>query len=214
MSDVWLSHRAGAPLVDHLTSRGHAVHLIADDPRLSPGIASHADLRMCKMGVSGPVLRMEGVPSPGYPREAAMCALVLEGFLIHRLDVTDKNILQYCRERGFREIHVRQGYTRCSCVPVDGRSLITADPGILAALAAVPEIRVLRVREGRVSLPGYAQGFLGGCAGRVGDEILFNGDLTRHPDYIEIRDFIESRGLGVRFFPRYALTDIGSIIEE
>lgn len=143
-----------------------------------------------------------------------MCALVLDGLLMHRLDITDKGILQYCRERHFREIYVRQGYTRCSCVPVDGQSLITSDPGILTALSRVPEIDVLKVRPGHVSLPGYTQGFLGGCAGRVGDEVLFNGDLSRHPDYLEIRKFIESRGLKVRFFAGYGLTDIGSILEE
>ncbi len=214
MSDVWLSRRAGAELTAYIRSRGHRLRPVEDDPRFGPGVESHADLRMCKMGPSGPVLRLTGAPYPAYPRGAAMCAVVLEGFVIHRLDITDPGILAYCRERAFREINVRQGYARCSCLPVDGKSVITADPGICAALSRVPELRVLRVSPGHVSLPGFKTGFLGGAAGRVGDEILFNGDLKRHPDFEAIRDFIASRGLGVRFFESFALEDVGSIIEE
>ncbi len=203
-----------APLRAYIASRGRALRLLRDDPRYGPGVESHADLRFCKIGVSGPVLERETPPlSPAYPANAAMCALALDGFLVHRLDITDGAVLQYCRERNFREINVRQGYARCSCVPVDDRSVITSDPGIYRALSQIPEISVLKVQAGFVSLPGYPAGFIGGASGRVGDEIVFNGDLARHPDFEEIRTFICSRGLGLRYFPGQTLADIGSMIE-
>ena len=168
---------------------------------------------MCETGKV--LLRRDAPPSsPAYPDNASMCALALEGFLVHRLDITDRVILQYCRERGFREIHVNQGYTKCSCVRVDGKSVITSDPGVYAALAGVPELSVLKICPGFVSLPGYGTGFIGGASGRVGDEVVFNGDLSEHPDFRQISAFIAERGLRVKHFPGLPLTDVGSIIEE
>ncbi|MFR2966829.1 MAG: DUF6873 family GME fold protein [Anaerovoracaceae bacterium] len=61
---------------------------------------------------------------------------------------------------------------------------------------------------------GYKYGFLGGASGRIGDEIVFNGDLAAHSDYEEIKSFIQERGLRLVYFRQYPLTDIGSIIEE
>lgn len=211
MSVVYLSHLACAPLGDYLRSRGHTLRLIKEDNRFGPGVGSHADLRLCV--VNGKALFFEGEPLPRYPDNAAMCALVMEGFLIHRLDITSPVILNRCARLGYRTVNVRQGYTRCSCVPVDGKSLITSDPGIFAALSGIPELSVLKIREGGVSLPGYPSGFLGGASGRVGGEVLFNGDLSAHPDLPAIRDFVEKRGARLRYFPGFALCDIGAIIE-
>ncbi len=214
MSEIILSHLACGPLFDYLLSRGHTLRVLGDDPRYGCGVESHADLRFCKMGSRGPVLERETPPlSPAYPDNAAMCALIFDGFLIHRLDITDGNILKYCRERNYREINIRQGYAKCSCAVVDGRSVITSDPGIYIALSKLPELSVLKVSGGHVALPGFDTGFIGGASGRIGNEMVFNGDLSRHPDYDSIREFILSRGLGVRFFPGAELTDIGSIIE-
>jgi hypothetical protein len=94
---------------------------------------------------------------------------------------------------------------------VDEDSIITYDRGIAKAAEAAG-INVLTVDPGHVELPGYDTGFIGGTSGRVGDEIIFNGDLSAHPDCQAIRQFIEERGLKVRYFSGYPLRDIGSII--
>lgn len=211
MSAVWLSRHTCEPLKAYLRRRGHTLRLIEDDPRFGPGVSSHADLRLC--AVRGRPVFYEGVPLPRYPENAALCAVMLDGLLIHRPDITAPALRETCRALGFREVNVRQGYAKCSCVVVDGRSLITSDPGIYAALSREPGLSLLKIREGFVSLPGFPTGFLGGASGRVGDEIVFNGDLTAHPDFPAIRDFIRSRRLGVRTFPGIELCDIGSIIE-
>ncbi len=214
MSRVYLSRAAGEPLLEYL-SRRHTVVLTQDDPRYGPGVEAHTDLRLCKMGLRGPVLFSTEPPrSPAYPDNAAFCAVVLEGFLIHRLDITAPALVQYCRGHGLRAVNVRQGYTRCSCLPVDDRSLITSDPGLYTALREIPALSMLKIREGGVCLPGFETGFFGGAAGRVGDTVVFNGDLSAHPDAPAIRAFIASRGLEVQDFPAYPLTDIGSVIEE
>ncbi len=214
MSTVYLSHLASPRLQEYLLSRGHTLRLLDDDPRFGRGTEAHPDLRMCRLGPSGPVI-FGGVPeSPLYPACAAMCAAVLDGFLIHRLDITDPAVLQYCRERRFTEINVRQGFAKCSCVIVGPRSLITSDPGIFRALSNFPELDVLKVREGHVALPGFDHGFLGGASGLVGGELVFNGDLSAHPDFHLIEDFVISRGAGLKYFPGEPLSDTGSIIED
>ena len=118
------------------------------------------------------------------------------------------------RKIGLAFIHVNQGYTKCNCVVVDGNSVITADRGIVSALKKCPDIDVLPISQGFVRLEKFEYGFLGGASGKVGNEIVFNGDLSAHPDYEAICRFIEARGLSVKYFPGYPLTDIGSILTD
>ena len=109
-------------------------------------------------------------------------------------------------------IDVRQGYTKCSVVIVDEHSIITYDEGIVRACSKYPDLNVLKVSPGFVKLDGYDTGFIGGTSGRVGDEIIFHGDLFVHPDFQRIVSFIEKRGLTCRWFSDFKLTDIGSIL--
>lgn len=73
-------------------------------------------------------------------------------------------------------------------------------------------MNVLLVEPGFVKLRGADTGFIGGASGRVGGEIIFNGDLSVHPNFREITAFIETQGLGCKWFESYELEDIGSII--
>ena len=63
-----------------------------------------------------------------------------------------------------------------------------------------------------VVLPGFSYGFIGGASGRTGSEIVFNGDITMHPDCGKMLGFIRERGLTVKWFSGYPLTDIGTIL--
>ncbi|HHU17320.1 MAG TPA: hypothetical protein GXZ70_03740 [Clostridiales bacterium] len=91
-------------------------------------------------------------------------------------------------------------------------SAITSDNGIAAALKS-HSIDTLTISTANVRLKGFPYGFLGGASGRIDDKIIFNGNLSAHPDYLRIKDFIEERGLRVVFFEEYPLEDIGSIIQ-
>ena len=108
-------------------------------------------------------------------------------------------------------IDVRQGYTKCSTIIVDENSIITYDKGIAKPCEAAG-MNVLLVKPGFVKLRGADTGFIGGASGRVDGEIVFNGDLSVHPNFREITAFIEERGLGCKWFGSYELEDIGSII--
>lgn len=113
---------------------------------------------------------------------------------------------------GFSFLDVPQGYTRCCCLPVDDASFITADHGIAKALEAVGA-DVLLIETGHILLPGFDYGFIGGCAGHITPRtIIFNGDLSAHPDFNAITGFIHARDINTVYFKDYPLTDIGSIL--
>lgn len=209
---IYLSEKADSRLLQYLHNGGYEVTLIREAPALGKGVGAHADLHMCRIG-NGAVFAESGDFSPNYPQNAAFCAVCLDRYLIHRLDITAPSVLKRAEELGLTPVNVRQGYTRCSTVVVSGNAIITSDKGIYNAGLSLPDVDVLLINEGHVSLPGFPDGFLGGASGRAGGEIIFNGDLSRHPDFEAISDFIRSHGAEVRYFPEYELCDIGSIIE-
>ena len=122
-----------------------------------------------------------------------------------------EELLEEAKRLNLETIHVPQGYARCSILPVDENSIITSDRGVAAACT---QLDVLLISPGRIELPGYNTGFIGGTGGRAGKDIVFNGDLSAHPDFEIIKEFIESRGLQCVWTTDMPLTDIGSVIEE
>lgn len=158
------------------------------------------------LGSDAPVIEAPDVKS-GYPEEVAFNAACTGRYLICNPRYTAPEILDFDMEL----VDVAQGYAKCSIVIVDENSIITYDDGI-ARKARAHGLDVLTVSPGHVHLDGYKTGFIGGASGRVNDQIVFNGDLTAHPDYERIKDFIESRGLRCIWFEGWPLTDIGSIV--
>lgn len=207
-----LSPLAHQQLKAALTGQGYTIKYTIPWDTLAPPVAAHPDMQLCV--IKGQVIR--GTPhrvEPEYPRDVAYNALGLDGYFLHRLDATAPELLAAAERLGLEQVNVRQGYTKCSTVVVDGSAVITADSGIASALES-RGLAVLRIRPGHVTLPGYDLGFLGGASGRVGDAVWFNGDLSRHPDHVAIREFIQNRGLTVVDFPGTELVDIGSIIAK
>lgn len=216
MKTAYLSCRCHPLLAAYLRQSGYTLHPVQPHGMIYDAVDAHADMYYCKMGVTRHCHLFKGdIREIGraYPHDIPFNAVCLDNYLIHNLTYTSPALLNEARSLGMTLVNVRQGYTKCNCVVVDGHSLITADEGILRQLKKIPDVSVLPIRQGFVRLEGFEYGFLGGASGRVGDEIIFNGDLSSHPDDHAIRQFIESRGLTVKYFPEYPLTDIGSIIE-
>ncbi|MGP1442064.1 MAG: DUF6873 family GME fold protein [Anaerovoracaceae bacterium] len=164
-----------------------------------------------------------------YPHNVAYNALATDKIFIHNLKLTDSVLKKYADSAKLTSINVRQGYTKCSCIPVGDTAVITYDEGIAAAIEKhnegirknifknseefeLPLIDILLIRKGYVKLHGFDYGFLGGASGTVDNKIIFNGDIDIHPDAVRIRDFIEVHGFGVVSFPGEPLSDIGSVI--
>ena len=162
-----------------------------------------------------------------YPKDIRYCACSTGSYFLHKLKYTDPALLKAAKELGLELIDIPQGYAKCNIAVVDEVSIITSDEGIAKALrrhfAEKGErgLELLLIRPGHIELPGHPYGFIGGCSGllpprksdrRYKARLVFNGDLSAHPDYEKIVDFCALRGVEYVYFKDYPLTDIGSII--
>lgn len=215
MRKIYLAKDTNKILQDYLQAGGYILELISSEGLVDSAISFHPDVFLCRLGIGAdaPLIRASNAElGMGYPAEAAFNGACTGRYFIHNLKVTAPRLLDAVKAAGMELIHVPQGYAKCSTVIVDERSIITYDRGIAQACADYDNLDVLLISPGHVLLPGYDTGFIGGCSGRIDDEIIFNGDLSAHPDFVRIRDFIESRDLKCVWFEEYPLTDIGSIL--
>lgn len=231
MNTICLSENANEILKNRLRQQKYELIEIKKTDAVYDSISSHCDIYLCKVGnelVVAPVqlslirddlLRrgirfFEGADRVGYnyPANIRYNAAQVGRNLIHDTAHTDPAILNIARELGMHIIHVKQGYTKCNLVVVDDNSVITSDLGLVAALER-NNIDVLVISPGYIRLEGVSYGFLGGCTGRVDFEVIFNGDLSAHPDFENIVNFIRKKDLRPVWFEEYPLEDIGSIIQ-
>ena len=146
-----------------------------------------------------------------YPQSVSFNGLMVGRHFIHNLNYTSPIILEDMKKIKKNIIHVKQGYTRCSALPIDDSSIITSDAGIAKAVAS-HDIEVCLIQPGFILLPGQLYGFIGGTGGRVNDTIYFAGDISKHPDYEKIRRFIHGKRLEIIYDSNYPLIDVGSIL--
>jgi hypothetical protein len=214
MRRVYIASGADDRLKQFFEASGYEVEPVSTSGIVSGPVSDHPDMFMCRLGISddAPLISYRGKGlSPGYPSEAAFNAACTGRYFIHNLNCTDSFLLAEARRLGMIFVDVKQGYAKCSTVVVDEDSVITYDRGIVRRCTAAG-MNVLQVSPGHVVLKGYGCGFIGGASGRIGNTVFFNGDLPAHPDFRAIRDFIEERGISVKWFSDWPLTDIGTII--
>ncbi len=147
-----------------------------------------------------------------YPRDVLLNCVLLGKKLICNVDTVSPTVLKYFTEKGFFIINVKQGYTKCSVLPVSDNAIITDDLSIANACISAG-IDVLAVSKGSVRLRGFDYGFLGGATGRISENtVAFCGDIDYHPDCDKIKKFLEKYGLCPMSLDKNQLYDIGSII--
>lgn len=207
---VIVSRDAGKELKNYLSEKADLMIFEPIDTVAEP-VRCHPDLVYCRLKEDIIFMGNERLLKPVYPGDIIYNGFSTGKYFIHDLEHTERQLLKAVNDLELIPVNVKQGYACCSIVPVDEDSIITYDRGIAKAAEAAG-LSVLTIGPGHVELPGYDTGFIGGTSGRVGDEIIFNGDLAAHPDCQAIRQFIEERGLKIRYFSGYPLRDIGSII--
>lgn len=146
--------------------------------------------------------------SPIYPQDIAYNAVSLEDHLIHLSRYTDPEIVKHSRKE---IIDVKQGYTRCTCLPVGRSAVITEDISLSTKFVELG-YEALTIEVGGVDLPGFPHGFIGGAGGTVDEFLVLNGSLQHHPQARLIKDFIEKNGLTIIELHENKLTDCGSIL--
>lgn len=191
---------------------------------LDPRIDDHPDLSLFKLDDKNVVVaesvfdyykdKLKGYnlikgenPSEKYPHDAIYNVVRFKDFYIHN-DFTEGRIQKYFKENKIKHLRVKQGYSRCSLIPLK-ESLITADFGIYKALKDAINIDLVACDE--IFLDGFDQGFLGGCCGLVGDKLIFTGDISNHKDFSKIKSICENQNIKI-IYPDLDLIDCGSLI--
>ncbi len=196
------------------------------------GLQRHADLTFCQVSenkaVCPPdtyeyykeVLSPYGVTvicgktalSCNYPEDSAYNVCIVGKKCFLNKSVCDEVLFDILTSEGYEIVCVRQGYTKCSICPIDENTIITADYSI-AKEAEKLGMDVLVITNNTICLPGYDNGFFGGCAGMGDKDLLFiNGELKTHPDGEKIRAFLHNKSIKIKELKKGPLTDIGSIL--
>lgn len=220
-----ISYKASEAFKNFLQSNDFSFIETIPNPNLDQRIDDHPDLSLFKLA-DDTIIVDEGVYDyykeklanynvikgekvrEKYPRDSIYNIVRLKDYYIHN-DITERNIENYFKENRVNHLKVKQGYTRCSIIPLKN-ILITSDYGIYKTLRE--KIAIKLVDNDEVILDGFTQGFLGGTCGLVGNKLIFTGDITRHRAYPVIKDVCDRENIDISY-PKTDLVDLGSIIE-
>lgn len=139
-----------------------------------------------------------------YPSDIAYNVLVYKNIAMGKKENIDPVVLSELKKRNIELINISQGYAKCSCCVCD-EGIITADEGIFKTLKQAG-INALKVTQGYVELRGYDYGFIGGASGIIDGKLTFFGDVSAHPDFLNIQAFCN-----FDYVKDVPLTDVGTI---
>ncbi len=197
------------------------LRLLPDLKKISDSTKRHTDLGCIKVGgkiICCPELygylsdipttvKGEKDPEDGYPADVLYNAVQVGESLIGLKNALDKKVTEAAEE--LKIVGTKQGYAKCNVVCVSDRAIITEDENIKKA-AEKAGISVLLIKKGYVFLDGYAHGFIGGASVLTDKELLFTGDISKHPDFGKIVSFCSEQGVKTDFTDSFPLTDVGS----
>lgn len=209
-----------------LEALGFSVVPLPSDDGLNRIVAAHADTLIFDDGkiINEDYLRKlpqflwnlftpsKDRPHGNYPHDTVFNALKISQHLFCGKAVSE-NVIAYAGKQGLDLVTVKQGYAHCATLAIDEKNAaITADRGMAAAMERVG-VNVLRISAGHIILEGTEYGFIGGASFVDRDErrIYFFGDISGHPDYRAITDFITNLGFSALSLDG-PLTDIGGAI--
>ena len=141
-----------------------------------------------------------------YPCDILFNCFVIDNILFGKIDALSDKIKNKYENR----VNLKQGYAKCSSL-ILGNAVITADTNIYNKVTQ-SGFEALKISGGNILLPGYDCGFIGGASAVLDNTVFFFGDITKHPDYAKIKDFISSRGLSLCYDKSYPLTDFGGAV--
>lgn len=114
--------------------------------------------------------------------------------------------------KDFEIINFKQGYTKCSVIILNDHSFITSDKSIEKKLEEL-QYDCLLVSNESIGLNGYSTGFIGGCAGKISENMLaFTGHIEIHTNFNNIKDFCRNQKIEVISLSKDPLYDYGGLL--
>ncbi len=154
-----------------------------------------------------------------YPKVASYNVCIIDNFAVHNFKITDKVILSILHEKGYNLINVKQGYCRCSIIPLGNKCCITSDKGIYIQLLK-NNFDVLYIDQSELDIKLFNEfgtysnmfGFIGGCSTVNVDTVVFFGDLNKFKCKEKLVNYIFSKGFKIKDFKNMDVIDYGSCI--
>lgn len=229
MKNIIIANRLCDEATEYLESKNIRILTFPDNPDVDKRVAYHADLSFFFDGIDtlfianefsafedelkqyvGNVTVLNKKLSEKYPGDVLLNCVCVGKNLVCNSDTVSQEIIEKMKTLGYNIINVKQGYTKCSVVPVSENALITDDESVFSECKK-RGLDVLKVQKGSVYLEGFDYGFIGGTCGNIDNELVFNGDITSHPDFDSIDLFLKKYGIKTVCFEN-KLEDIGSLI--
>jgi len=219
-----ISHKSSLEFKDFLDRNNFSWIETIDNPNLDKRIADHPDLTIFNIDNKSLVIDKNMVDyykksiknkdiisgqevGNTYPKDSRYNVYKASDYYIHN-DYTENHIQKYMKEGNYKHLYSKQGYSRCSIVPMADK-ILTSDYGIYKSLKN--KIEVVLLKKERISLDGFANGFLGGCCGFFEDTLLFNGNIEKLNSYNIIKDEADKSNIRL-LYPSCNLVDTGSIL--
>lgn len=213
-----------------LNELGYEIINFLGNPNLDKRIAHHADLSFFVFGrdifiahemahlkdkldaIGYNIFVETSVTEKLYPADVKLNCVAFGEYFMCNVDTVSQNVLSFMMKKGKTVINVRQGYTKCSVIPVGDNAIITDDEAICRKCRDY-SIDVLKIKKGNVVLDGFDYGFIGGTAGELCNGIIaFNGDMFSHPDGEKMAEFIKKHNKTHLSLAEGELVDVGSLI--
>lgn len=202
--------------------------ILSQNKNLSEPVASHPDMNLfvCDKTAFLPknsplesVLKEKGYNviliknelKSEYPFDVLFNAKIVDDTAILNEKTIAKEILEYLKESNKTIINVNQGYAACSVLALNKNAFITSDKGVAKVLKETGK-DVLKICEGYINIKDYSYGFIGGASGFIDGILYFFGDITCHPDFKLIDEFLRKNNVKYKYF-NTPLKDIGGCIE-
>jgi len=225
--------RASDKILQSIENLGYEIILAKPYPGVSKSCSSHPDIFLFRLspgeiiyapGTDEKLLQqlekygitlIEGCERPreGYPREIKYNAIIIGKKLFHRIDSTDRRIIEEAGKRKLELINVRQGYTACSTCLVREDLIITADKGIHREAVKRGIESLLIPLQKNILLEGVDWGFIGGATGRIDDSRLaVAGSIRSLEDWELIEKYLHEKGVEIINLSHERVTDLGTMM--
>ena len=171
-------------------------------------IAGHPDIFICPIGdkiivapntpqefitalLSVGLTLEKGTTAVGEKKQnsTAYNVVVADNYIIHNPKFTDPAILNNKGNRKF--VPIKQGYARCSLLPLKNDCFLTSDRGIEKDLSK-HGLNCLYISPEKIVLHGFPYGFIGGCMGIYRNLVFIIGNLDYHPQGKDLKIFLHS----------------------
>jgi hypothetical protein len=224
---IIIDHKIPSQAKDKLSAYGQVLELKTAGITYD-AISGHPDIFLCrtpagliaapntppaileKLKAKGVAFRLgENDVGIQYPRSAIYNAVVTGNHYIHNKDITDPAIFASLEDQ--EQINVRQGYTRCSLLPLKDGHFISSDIGIHQTLKK-NGMDVLLVDPAGIVIHDLKHGFIGGACGVHEDKVFIIGSLKHFGDGKLVRSYIKNLGYQIIELYDGPLYDGGSIM--